>query len=165
MGGWYARSSCWGWTTKAGDRVGGHLLSAAKYRWFFKPTIAWITKQTIFFIHIAKLSTPYFAMFYLWSPVWETFSTTDTPIGGFWHILRSDYSLPVTKPQWLIRLKTEKNWPVLRLVPFFVKLPHKSPQKNLKSGNGKKIWPGWQGGSGKVQILPNMGLIFGFWAL
>ena len=29
----------------------------------------------------------------------------------------------------------------------------------------KKIWPGWQGGSGKVQILPNMGLIFGFWAL
>ena len=29
----------------------------------------------------------------------------------------------------------------------------------------KKIWPGWQGGSGKVQILPNMGLVFGFWAL
>ena len=29
--------------------------------------------------------------------LWEIFSTTDTPIGGFWHILRSDYSLPVTK--------------------------------------------------------------------
>ena len=26
----------------------------------------------------------------------------------------------------------------------------------------KKIWPGWQGGSEKVQILPRMGLAFGF---
>ena len=29
----------------------------------------------------------------------------------------------------------------------------------------KRIWPGWLGGSGKVQILPNIGLVFGFWAL
>ena len=34
------------------------------------------------------------------------------------------------------RVKTEKkNWPGLRLVPFFVKLPHESPQKIWKSGN------------------------------
>ena len=134
MGGWYARSSCWGWTTKAGDRVGGHLLSAAKYRWFFKPTIAWITKQTIFFIHIAKLSTPYFALFYLWSPVWETFSTTDTPIGGFWHILRSDYSLPVTKPQWLIRLKTEKKMTGGKIGAIFCKITSRITTKNFKIG-------------------------------
>ena len=31
--------------------------------------------------------------------------------------------------------KTKKNSPVLRLVPFFVKLPHESPQKNWKSGH------------------------------
>ena len=29
----------------------------------------------------------------------------------------------------------------------------------------KKIWPGWQGGSGKVKILLWMVLVFGFWAL
>ena len=28
-----------------------------------------------------------------------------------------------------LTVKTEKNSPVLRLVPFFVKLPHESPQK------------------------------------
>ena len=31
--------------------------------------------------------------------------------------------------------KTKKNSPVLRLVPFFVKLPHESPQKIWKSGH------------------------------
>ena len=31
--------------------------------------------------------------------------------------------------------KPKKNSPVLRLVPFFVKLPHESPQKNWKSGH------------------------------
>ena len=37
--------------------------------------------------------------------------------------------------QWPKRLKTQKNLPGLRLVPFFGKLPHESPKKIWKSGN------------------------------
>ena len=51
------------------------------------------------------------------------------------HLRKSNRSFQHICAQLPKRVKTEKNWPGLRLVPIFVKLPHESPQKNWKSGH------------------------------
>ena len=58
------------------------------------------------------------------SKIW-TCPAYPLPSGG--HHLDKDHQH--LGPQLPKRVETEKNSPVLRLVPFFVKLPHESPQK------------------------------------
>ena len=66
---------------------------------------------------------------------WFTFYTVFTVFTAYIaYTAHTPYS-PILTHSCLKGSKPKKNSPVLRLVPFFVKLPHESPQKIWKSGH------------------------------